>query len=503
MSTVKEVKMVDELIGYDAIALGELIRKGEISPVELLETTIQRIEKVNPNLNAVIHKMYDSARETAETWNSKIKAGEASKAIFSGVPFLLKDLIAEYKGAPFHEGSHAVKGYISKVDSELVRRQKAGGLNIVGKTNTPEFGCLPSMEYSCYGPTHNPWNPELTPGGSSGGSAAAVAAGIVPMAHGNDAGGSIRIPASCCGLFGLKPTRARNPLGPLFGDIGGGIVHEHAITRTVRDSAALLDVTSGPELGDPYAAPYKQRPFLEEVGQPPGRLKIGFLTSIPEGWNEKTDLHPDCENAVKDAVQLCESLGHTVEEVDPYQLSQPHIVIAGNCVWCCLIGHIVAYWERELGKKIEKDELISMNWDDYQHGLKNITGADYLVAQEEIQLFSRKIARWYSEGDYDLLLSPTTRIPPIKLGAFESTPGDPHKWLDNTRSFLCFTRIQNLTGQPAMSVPLFWNSDNIPIGVQFAGRFGDEATLFRLAAQLEEARPWAHKIPPIHCSNEI
>ena len=258
--------MVDELIGYDAIALGELIRKGEISPVELLETTIQRIEKVNPNLNAVIHKMYDSARETAETWNSKIKAGEASKAIFSGVPFLLKDLIAEYKGAPFHEGSHAVKGYISKVDSELVRRQKAGGLIIVGKTNTPEFGCLPSMEYSCYGPTHTPWNPELTPGCSSGGSAAAVAAGIVPMAHGNDAGGSIRIPASCCGLFGLKPTRARNPLGPLFGDLGGGIVHEHAITRSVRDSAALLDVTSGPELGDPYAAPHKQRPFLEEVG---------------------------------------------------------------------------------------------------------------------------------------------------------------------------------------------------------------------------------------------
>ncbi len=330
-----------------------------------------------------------------------------------------------------------------------------------------------------------------------------MAAGIVPMAHGNDAGGSIRIPASCCGLFGLKPTRARNPLGPLFGDIGGGIVHEHAITRTVRDSAALLDVTSGPELGDPYAAPSKQRPFLEEVGQAPGRLKIGFLTSIPEGWNEKTDLHPDCENAVKDAVQLCQSLGHTVEEVDPYQLSQPHIVQAGGSVWCCLIGHIVAYWERELGKKIEKDELQSMNWDDYQHGLKNITGADYLVAQEEIQRFSRKMARWYSEGGYDLLLSPTTRMPSIKLGAFESTPEDPHKWLDNTLSFLCFTHIQNLTGQPAMSVPLFWNKDNIPIGVQFAGRFGDEATLFRLASQLESERPWADKKPPIHCSNSL
>jgi amidase len=503
MFAVKEVKMADELIEYDAIALGELIRKGEIRPVELLETTIQRIEKINPKLNAVIHKMYDSAREAAETWSSKLKTGHAAEAIFSGVPFLLKDLIAEYKGVPFHEGSEAVKGYISKVDSELVRRQKAGGLNIVGKTNTPEFGCLPSMEHSCYGPTHNPWNPELTPGGSSGGSAAAVAAGIVPMAHGNDAGGSIRIPASCCGLFGLKPTRARNPLGPLFGDIGGGIVHEHAITRTVRDSAALLDVTSGPELGDPYAAPYKQRPFLEEVVQAPGCLKIGLLTSIPEGWNEKTDLHPDCESAVKDAAQLCQSLGHIVEEVDPDQLSQPNVSQIFGCVWNCLVGHIVAYWERELEKKIEKDELQSMNWNDYQEGLKNISGADYLISQEEIQRFSRKIARWYSEGDFDLLLSPTTRIPPTKLGAFEFNPADPQKWLDNTLSFICFTRTQNLTGQPAMSVPLFWNDDNIPIGVQFAGRFGDEATLFRLAAQLEESRPWAHQIPSIHCSKEV
>ena len=199
--------MSDELIGHDAIALGELIRKGELSPVELLEVTIERIEKVNPRLNAVIHKMYDQARQTAETWSSKQKRENVANVIFCGVPFLLKVLIAEYKEAFFHEGSLAVNGYISKVDTELVRRQKAGGLVIVGKTNTPEFGCLPSMEHSLYGPTHNPWNPELTPGGSSGGSAAA--AGIVPTAHGNDGGGSIRIPASCCGLFGLKPTRAR------------------------------------------------------------------------------------------------------------------------------------------------------------------------------------------------------------------------------------------------------------------------------------------------------
>jgi amidase len=277
--------MMEELIGYDAIALGELIHKRELSSIELLESTIQRIEKVNPKLNAVIHKMYDQARELAESWQTKLDKDQAQDVVFCGVPFLLKDLIAEYKGFPFWEGSRAVKGYISKVDSELVNRQKVAGLIIVGKTNTPEFGCLPLTDSVLFGPTLNPWDPSLTPGGSSGGSAAAVAAGIVPMAHGNDGGGSIRIPASCCGLFGLKPTRGRNPLGPLFGDLGGGIVSEHAVTRTVRDSAALLDVTSGPDAGDPYFAPPKDRPFLEEVKRDAGRLKIGFLLSIPENWS--------------------------------------------------------------------------------------------------------------------------------------------------------------------------------------------------------------------------
>ena len=268
------------------------------------------------------------------------------------------------------------------------------------------------------------------------------------------------------------------------------------------DSAALLDVTSGPDLGDPYSAPPKKRPFLEEVGRTPDHLKIDFLSRIPETWNEKTDLHPDCKNAVKDAAQLCQSLGHIVEEIDPEQLGSSQIVQAFGIVWCCLVGHIITYWEKELGKNIKKDELEFMNWDDYQHGLENITGADLLVAQEEIQRFSRKIARWHNDGGYDLLLSPTMRIPPSKLGAFEATSEAPQKWLDLTRSFISFTRIQNLTGQPAMSVPLLWNENSIPIGVQFAGRFGDEATLFRLAGQLEQTRPWSNKKPPIHCDNE-
>ena len=492
--------MTDELFEYDAIALGELIRKSDISPTEILDITIQRIEEFNPKLNAVIHKMYDQATETAKNWIAEIRAGKASDVVFCGVPFLLKDLLAECKGSPFVEGSQAVKGYVSKLDSELVRRQKASGLVIVGKTNTPEFGAMPTTEPALYGPTANPWDQRLTPGGSSGGSAAAVAAGIVPMAHGNDGGGSIRIPSSCCGLFGLKPTRGRNPLGPLFGDIGSGIVHEHALTRSVRDSAALLDMTSGPDIGDPYYAPHKEQSFSEEVRAKVDRLKIGFLSSVPDGWHGEKALHPDCAAAVKDAAYLCSSLGHIVEEIAPDELSHPGILEAFSCVFSCFIGHVVAYWERELGKKIREDELDPVTWGRYQ-AASDKTGAEYLVAVEEIQRFSRKVARWYHDEDYDLLLSPTMRIPPTKLGELKWTPESSEKWIEVVQSFGTFTRIQNLTGQPAMSVPLFWNQDGVPIGVQFAARFGDEATLFRLAAQLEQERPWANRKPLIHCSN--
>ncbi len=484
--------MKDELMDFDAIALGELIQKGEMRPTELLEIVIKRIEQLNPKLNAVIHKMYDQAREIAEK--------RPSEGMFSGVPFLLKDLFAEYKGVPLEEGSRAVQGYVSKLDSELVKRQKAAGLNIVGRTNTCEFGLLPTTEPKLKGPTLNPWNPGLTPGGSSGGSAAAVAAGIVPMAHGNDGGGSIRCPASCCGIFGLKPTRGRNPMGPLFGDAGGGLVHEHAVTLTVRDSAALLDATSGPGLGDPYYAPPKERPYLEEVGLDPGRLKIGFLTTIPEGWSLETQIHPDCQSAVKDAASLCESLGHVVEEIDPEKLSQPNLIVIFGHIFSCFTGRVIAYWEEELGKNITEDQVEAMTWGSYQAGLKR-TGADYLGRVEKIQLFARKIARWYHQGGYDLLLSPTLSLPPVKLGSFDPTPDDPMSGFRMTSAFVAFTYIQNITGQPAMSVPLFWNENNLPIGVQFAGRFGDEATLFRLAAQLERARPWIDRKPSIHISN--
>ncbi len=486
--------MRDELTAYDAIGLRELVRKREIQPIELVEAVIRRIERVNPALNAVIHKMYDEARAVAKREHS----GPAAAPALWGVPFLLKDLIAEYKGTPFHEGSRGIKGYVSKIDTELVRRQKAGGLIVVGKTNTPEFGQLPTTEPDLCGPTANPWDPTLTAGGSSGGSAAAVAAGIVPMAHGNDGGGSIRIPASCCGVFGLKPTRGRNPLGPFFGDGLSTLACEHAVTRSVRDSAALLDVTSGPDLGDPYWAPPKERPYLEEMGRETGRLKIGFLLSAPEGWSDETWIDPDCDAAVKDGAGLCENLGHVVEEIDPGEIGHPELYRTFGSLWVCLLGRFVAYWEAELGRKLTQDQLEPATWAAYQVGLKR-TGADYLGALEGVQRFSRKLAQWYDDGGYDMILTPTMRVRPTKLGAFQPSPEDPLKVPRLARAYGAFTSVCNMTGQPGMSVPLYWNRDNIPIGVHFAARFGDEGGLFRLAAQVERARPWADRKPPIHC----
>ncbi len=490
------MKGYDNLAFLDAIDLARLIKKKEIRADELVEFTIQRIEKINPKINAVIHKLYDQARETVRTWSGRLEEGQTAEAVFAGVPFLLKDLTAECQGTPFCEGCRALSGYVSKLDTELVKRQKAAGLIIVGKTNTPEFGILPTTEPELYGPTKNPWDPNLTPGGSSGGSAAAVAARIVPMAHGNDGGGSIRIPASCCGLFGLKPTRGRNPLGPLFGDLVSGLTCEHALTVSVRDSAALLDATSDPDFGDPYWAPPKDLPYLEEVSREPGRLKIGVLPEIPAGWHDESQLHPDCEQAVKDAARLCEELGHTVEVISPRVLDQPGIIATFGAAFSCYTGHSVAYWERELGKKIGQTDLEPITWGSLQAGLRR-SGPDYLVAVQEIQRFSRKMARWYQEGGYDLLLTPTMAIPPTPLGAFQIKAEDSRGWLRVTNAFVAFTKVQNMTGQPAMSVPLYWNKANVPIGVQFAGRFGDEATLFRLAAQLEKARPWKDRRPPV------
>ncbi len=480
---------------YDGIALSNLIKSGEISSVEVVDSSIDVIEQLNPELNAVVHKLYDNARKRALILDSDSSGKDNNRSPLYGIPFLVKDLLVDCNGTPFNDGSRAVRGYISDIDSELIKRLRNAGVIIIGKTNTSEFGVMPTTEPELFGPTQNPWKIGYTPGGSSGGSSAAVASGMVPLAHGSDGGGSLRIPASCCGLFGLKPSRARNPLGPVFGDIAGGIVCEHGLTRSVRDSAALLDITSGPDIGVPYYAPKFDGKYLEEIGKDPEKLKIGFLTEVPEGWNEERKLHTDCEVAVREAAALCENLGHNVEEVSQSQLAFSDLPQTFIKIFSCYVGHAVSYWEKKLNKKITEEMLEPATWDLYQSSLR-ITGADYLVSWERLQLFSRKIAQWYQAGKWDILLSPVMRIPPTELGAFSYDPDNPNRWILNATSFVAFTRTQNITGQPAMSVPLYWNAEDLPIGVQFAGTAGAEALLFRLAAQLERAHPWINKKPP-------
>lgn len=487
--------MKQDLSQYDAVALAALLKSKSLSASEVLDWTLSQIDRLNPALNAVIHRFDDMARAAAAEAQRALDSGTGGP--LTGVPLLLKDLLAECKGTPFNEGSRACQGYVSKIDTELVRRYKAAGLVICGKTNTPEFGGSPATEPVLHGATRNPWDLSRIPGGSSGGSAAAVAAGLVALGHANDGGGSIRVPASCCGLFGLKATRGRNPLGPLFGDMGNGIIHEHVVTRSVRDSAAVLDISAGPAPGDPYYPQLPVRPYSEEITRAPGKLRIGFLTSIPAGWHSRTTLDPDCLAAVQDAAALCESLGHEVEEVPASRLASAGVLDVFTVVFSSFIAHVVKYWERERGRPIGADELEGTTWGWYQSAVQKSAG-DYLQAVEDMQRFARFIAHWYADEGYDCLLTPTMSVPPPLLGTLNPRSPEDTSWIDGVMSCACFTCIENLTGQPAMSVPLYWNAQNLPIGVQFAGRYGDEATLLRLAAQLEAARPWVKRIPSVH-----
>lgn len=473
---------MSSLAWLDATALAQLIKDKEITPQELLEATVERIERLNPQLNAVVTPMYDLARATADE--------PLCDGPFAGVPFLLKDLLATYEGVRMTGGCALLKDLIADKDSELVLRQKKAGLIHVGKTNTPEWGLMPTTESELLGRCHNPWDLDRTPGGSSGGSAAAVAAGIVPMAHANDGGGSIRIPASCCGVFGLKPTRARNPLGPGFGDMMGGLVAEHALTRSVRDSAALLDATAGPELGDPYWAPPLARPLAEEVGADPGALRIAF-SGVPLG---DTEVHADCLAAMQSSAKLCEELGHRVEEAAPLISAADSLPLVFGTIWAAGLASTLDGIALLTGQPIEEGQVEPMTWALYQKGRK-VKASDYMLAVMTAQRVAREVAAFFV--DYDVWLTPTLAKPPVPLGWHDPLPDDPLRGWRRSAQFVPFTPVCNLTGQPAMSVPLFWNDAGLPIGSHFVGRFGDEATLFRLAAQLEEARPWAGRRPPI------
>ncbi len=472
---------MNDIALLDATAQAELVRKKQVKPIELVEATIERIERVNPQINAVVTPMYDIARKAAE--------GPLPDGPFSGVPFLMKDLGPMYAGVRQTNGSVYTKDFVAPIDSELTTRYKKAGLIIVGKTNTPEFGLVPTAESKLLGAARNPWDPGHTTGGSSGGSAAAVAAGIVPIAHANDGGGSIRIPASCCGVFGLKPTRARVPLGPIFGDQMNGLTIDHAVTRTVRDSAALLDAVAGPELGDPYAAPQPERPFAKEVGADPGRLRIGMTLKKFFGG----PLHPDTVAATREAAALCEDLGHEVVEDAP-PINGEQLIECFIRIWEAGTAQTVESLVPIIGKAPTPDQFETLTWALYEAGQK-VTAAQYLNAVTALQQMSRGIAHWMQ--NYDLWLTPTVSDPPLPLGSFDPLPDNPRAGFERAAHFVPFTPIQNTTGQPAMSVPLSWNAAGLPIGSHFVARFGDEATLFRLAAQLEEARPWAHKRPPV------
>lgn len=471
----------EEFAFMDATAQAELVHRGEVKPLELVEAAIERAELLNPKLNAIVTPMYERAREAAQ--------GPLPDGPFRGVPFLLKDLLAAYAGVRLTSGSSFLREFVPPRDSELVARLKRAGVVILGKTNAPEFGILPTTEPLLFGATHNPWNLERSPGGSSGGSAAAVAAGIVPFAHANDGGGSIRIPASCCGLFGLKPTRARNPLGPEVGDLMGGLVVEHAVTRSVRDSAALLDATAGPDVGDPYWAPPSHRPYGEEVKSDPGRLRIAFSTKAPSGAN----IHSDCVNAVHDAAKLCGELGHEITEAAP-AINGPMLVQAFTAVWAAGTASGIDAFAFLIGQAPKAEQFELLTWGLYEMG-RQVTGPAYLLAQTVLQRIARDVARFMEK--YDVWLTPTLAEPPLPLGTFDSTPDDPLRGFNRAVEYVPFTPIANATGQPAMSVPLYWNSEGLPVGAHFFGRFGDEGLLFRLAAQLERARPWAQRRPAV------
>ena len=475
--------MSDDLSRLDATAQAELVRSGQASPVELVDAAIARIEKLNPELNAVIHELFERARGEA--------AGDLPDGPFRGVPFLLKDLGAELEGTPFSEGTDLSGDYVSSTTQELTRRFQQAGLVICGKTNTPEFGILPTTEPKRFGATRNPWDPTRATGGSSGGSAAAVASGMVPAAHANDGGGSIRIPASCCGLVGLKPSRARVPTGPLYGDLMGGLVAEHVVTRSVRDSAALLDVAAGPMSGDPYAAPARRgESFLAATTRAPGRLRIALSVAAPNG----SEVDAECASAALAAAELCASLGHEVVEDAP-QVDGDAFTGHFINVWAAGNAWTMADWEERIGRPATPDDVEPLTWALCEMG-RALGSHQYLKSMQELQRAMRQIGIF--QEAYDVMLTPTLGEPPLPLGSFDGPADQPLFGLFRAAAFVPFTPVFNVTGQPAISLPLYMSSDGLPIGVQFAARLGDEETLLSLAGQLEQAAPWADRVPVIH-----
>ncbi len=473
-----------EYATYDGLGLAELVARQQVSPQELVTTALQAVEKLNPKLNAVLQTLPRQAE-------AEIAAGLPSGP-FTGVPFLIKELVLHAKGVRCEMGTKLAQGFVASADTELMARFRRAGLVLVGTTQTPELGYNPTTETVLFGPVHNPWNLGRSAGGSSGGSGAAVAAGIVPLAHANDGGGSIRIPASCNGLVGLKPSRDRIPTGPDYSDPLCGLACEFVVTRSVRDAAALLDLVAGPDVGAPGHPVPPERPYREQLTLPPGRLRIAWTTTPASG--EKID--PECEQAVHDTVQLLQDLGHTVQEDRPRYdwetfLQQVHVI------WTAYTTYSVDALAQAMGRKPGLDTLEAVTLACYEDG-KRYTAGDLLKAMDYGNLLSRQVGAFFQHAD--VLVTPTIARPPAPLGELNQNRQGmtAMEWTRQVFSYVPFTPLFNSTGQPAISLPLHWTADGLPIGVQCVGRFGDEATLLRLAAQLEHARPWAGKRPPVH-----
>jgi amidase len=477
---------MSDLERLDATGQAEAVRAGEVSPAELVEGAIARIDALNPQLNAVITDLSEKAIAAAR---EPLPDGP-----FRGVPMLLKDLGCHSAGDPFHEGMAFLKRlqWSEAEDQYLAGKFREAGFVFLGKTNTPELGILPTTEPAAYGPTHNPWDRGRSPGGSSGGSAAAVAAGLVAIGHANDGGGSIRIPASHCGLVGLKPSRGRVSLGPDFGDVISGLVAEHVVCRSVRDSAGVLDAICGAMPGDPYVAPARERPYLHELGADPGRLRVGLMTAPPGGLFET---HPDCVAAAESAARTLEQLGHAIEPAYPPAMDDAEYVPTFLVRWTAGIAWNIKYWEAKTGKSIGPDDVEPTTWALAEMGRAQTAG-DYLRAVEFHQHVTRGVADWWQES-FDLLLTPTTGEPATPLGTFEATAEDPVGPIMRSVPLATFTAMFNTTGQPAISLPLYTTAEGLPVGVQLVAAYGREDQLIRIAAQLEQAEPWAERWPEV------
>lgn len=473
----------------DATAQAELVAARDVSAVELTDAAIERIERIDGQLNAVVMRWYDSARASAAAIDDGSSA--AASGPFAGVPFLLKDLGAHAAGHPLTSGNRALRDSppISSHDTTLVARFRDAGLVTLGRTNTPELGSLPVTEPMAYGPTRSPWNTDHTPGGSSGGAGAAVASGMVPIAHASDGGGSIRIPASCCGIFGLKPSQGRITMGPERDE--SGLSTALCVSRSVRDVARLLDAVQGPGVGDTVIAPSPTRSYADEVGSDPGHLRIGLLDTHPQGRR----LDDDCVTAVRSAATMLEGLGHRVELAHPAVLADPAFTQRFMAMWSTMMAVGIDTMGTMIGRELTEDDVEPVNWAQAQFA-KQLSAVSYAEALAAVAQFRRELQQWWNDG-WDLLLTPTLAEPPAPIGAHDATADDPMAGMKRAARFIAFTPPFNTSGQPAISVPLHWNDDGLPIGVQLAAAYGREDLLLAVAAQLESAHPWADRRPPI------